>query len=123
LARTLIPKVTAAYQSSTLLQTNASAIQVDMANGMYYVNPRNQVTVFYVINSSAMTSTTVTVTAVTDKAGRGSTCNDITKAVDAGKIFMFGPYSAVWWNQPTGIVYVDFSATNAAIKILAVQIA
>jgi hypothetical protein len=125
MARTLIPKVVSAYQSKTLLQTNSSAVAVDSVNGMYFVNPKNQVTVFYVINSSAMTSTNVTVTSIVDKAGRGnSSCDNVTaKTVAVGETWMFGPFTAVWWNQPDGVVNVDFSATNASIKVLAVQIA
>ena len=125
MARTLIPTVVASYQESTDIQTNASAVQVDSMNGMYFVNPIYQTVVLYVVNSSAMTSTNVTIPSVEDEAGRGnSSCNNINAVtVAVGETFMFGPLTARWWNQANGTVYVDFSATATGINVLAVQIA
>lgn len=125
MARTAIPIIPVVYNDDISLQTNANAVAVDDMNGMYLLNSPNQYIVFYVINSSAMTSVNVTVTSVPDPNGRGGTaCDNITnQAVAVGEVRQFGPFNPNLWNQPNGWVHVDFSTTDAAIKILGVQIA
>ena len=125
MARTLIPTVTSAYQSSTTLSVNATAVAPDIVDGMYFVNPKNQTVVLYVVNNTAATSTNITITSIVDEAGRGnSSCNNIDAfAIAADTSYVFGPFESNWWNQPNGVVWVDFSATDAAILVLAVQIA
>lgn len=120
-----IPIVRANYQSYTDVSANTSAMAA--TSTMTLKNPKNQTIVFYVFNGSG-DPTEVTVSSVVDQAGRGGqiggTCDDVyQQSVAAGDTAMFGPFSAVWWNQPNGVVNVAFSATADTLLVLGVQIA
>ncbi len=63
---------------------------------------------------------TITFEAVVDPDGRSETT--LTRTVTLKKIFIYGPFLPLIWNQSDGTVALKFTTANSKTKIAAVRI-
>ena len=64
---------------------------------------------------------TITFEAVTDPDGRAETT--LTRTVTAKKIFVYGPFLPLIWNQSNGRVRLKFTTAAAGTTLIAIRVA
>jgi len=63
---------------------------------------------------------TITFQAVTDPDGRAETT--LTRTVVAAKIYAYGPFLPLIWNQSNGRVRLKFTTANAKTQLMAIRV-
>ena len=64
---------------------------------------------------------TITFQAINDPYGRAE--DTLTRTVTAQKIYVYGPFLPLIWNQSNGRVRLKFTTANAKTKIVAIRVA
>ena len=78
-------------------------------------------TVLLVLDQLALgAGDTITFEAVNDPDGRAETT--LTRAVTLKKIFVYGPFLPLIWNQSNGRVRLKFTTANAMTQIMAIRV-
>ncbi len=83
--------------------------------------PNDGKTILFVLDElAAGAGDTITFEAVTDPDGRAETT--LTRTVTAKKLYFYGPFLPLIWNQTDGMVRLKFTTANTKTKILAVRV-
>ena len=78
-------------------------------------------TILFVLDElAAGAGYTITFEAVTDPDGRSETT--LTRTVVAKKLYFYGPFLPLIWNQSGEVVRLKFTTANAKTKIMAVRV-
>lgn len=83
--------------------------------------PNDGQTVLLVLDQlAAGAGDTITFEAVTDPDGRAETT--LTRAVTLKKIYVYGPFLPLIWNQSDGRVRLKFTTADAKTQIVAIRV-
>jgi len=78
-------------------------------------------TILFVLDELALgAGDIITFEAVTDPDGRAETT--LTRTVTAQKMYFYGPFLPLIWNQSNGRVRLKFTTANAKTRIIAVRV-
>lgn len=100
----------------------ALMVGADTQGGDGFDFPNDGQTMLFVLDElAAGAGDTLTFEAVADPDGRTETT--LTRTITAKKMYIYGPFLPLIWNQSDGRVRCKFTTANAKTKILAVRIA
>lgn len=117
-----------AYTTLTVLDTDktgdeliALMVGADTQGGDGFDFANDGQTILFVLDELATgAGDTMTFEAVNDPDGRAETT--LTRTVTANKLFFYGPFLPLLWNQSNGRVRVKFTTANSKTKIIAARI-
>ena len=112
---TVLPAVKAGSELIALMV----GADTQAANGFDFAND-GQTIILVLDQLAAGAGDTITLEAVNDPDGRAETT--LTRTVTAKKIFAYGPFLPLIWNQSNGRVRLKFTTADAKTQLMAIRV-